>query len=194
MIEFCIGTGRLYESTPYHNAIFVGLDKFLKPKYANLRGIDTSFMGDANGSDKHYSFNIPAKKENATLHLFESAIDLLSFATLQIYERTDWQADHLLSLAGVYRPKNNLSESKLPASLHQYLTDYPRIKNIILRLDNDRAGLLAARAIATVLPPKYTVSTEPPLKGKDYNDFLCIKLGIPITNRSYKNYQRNHER
>lgn len=27
LIDFCIQTGRLYESTPHHNAVFVGLDK-----------------------------------------------------------------------------------------------------------------------------------------------------------------------
>lgn len=81
LIDFCIQTGRLYESTPHHNAVFVGLDKYNKPRYANLRGLGTDFVGDASGSDKRFSFSIPAPGGN-TVHLFESAIDLLSYATL----------------------------------------------------------------------------------------------------------------
>ena len=39
LIDFCIRTGRLYESYPHHNAVFVGMDADGKPRYANLRGI-----------------------------------------------------------------------------------------------------------------------------------------------------------
>ena len=52
LINFCIKTGRLYESYPYHNAVFVGMDADGKPRYANQRGIGSDFIGDANGSDK----------------------------------------------------------------------------------------------------------------------------------------------
>mgnify|MGYP003098459843 CR=1 FL=1 len=83
LINFCIQTGRLYESYPYHNVVFVGMDADGKPRYANQRGIGSDFIGDANGSDKHYSFGIPAATASDTLHLFESAVDLLSYGTLQ---------------------------------------------------------------------------------------------------------------
>ena len=105
VIDFCIRTGRLYESAPYHNVVFVGTDAGGKAKYASLRGTGSDFKGEAYGSDKHFSFSIPAKSESDVLHLFESAIDLLSYATLCKQEGIDWQRDHLLSLAGVYRPK-----------------------------------------------------------------------------------------
>lgn len=58
LIDFCIQTGRLYESYPYHNVVFVGMDADGKPRYASQRGIGSDFIGDANGSDKHYSFGI----------------------------------------------------------------------------------------------------------------------------------------
>ena len=35
------------------------------------------FIGETNGSDKNYSFSIFTEKPNDTVHLFESAIDLL---------------------------------------------------------------------------------------------------------------------
>ena len=83
IIQFCLESGRVYESAFHHNVVFVGMDEKDNPKYAALRGIGTSFIGEANGSDKNYSFSIFAEKSNDTVHLFESAIDLLSYATLQ---------------------------------------------------------------------------------------------------------------
>ena len=78
IIRFCIETGRIYESAYHHNAVFVGMDQQGEPKYAALRGINTDFIGEANGSDKNYSFSIPAGKMSDQVHVFESAIDLLS--------------------------------------------------------------------------------------------------------------------
>ena len=95
LIDYCFQTGRIYESLPYHNVVFVGLDRYNKPRYATLRGIGTDFIGEANGSDKRFSFSIPAQNSN-DLHLFESAIDLLSFATLVKQNGGNWQRDHLV--------------------------------------------------------------------------------------------------
>lgn len=177
LIDFCIETGRLYESAPYHNVVFLGLDKYGKARYANLRGIGSSFKGEASGSDKRFSFAIPAEGSQ-TLHLFESAIDLLSYATMEKQDGFDWQRDHLLSLAGVYAPKKEVAESSIPLALTQYLSDHPEITNIVLRLDNDYAGRLAAATLQTILPEKYTVTVELPLQGKDYNDALKMRMGI----------------
>ena len=141
LIAFCVQTGRLYESEPYHNAVFIGLDKDGKARYANLRGIGSDFIGDANGSDKRYSFGIPAAVQSDTLHLFESAIDLLSFGTLLKMEGIDWRRDNLLSLAGVYKPRNRVEDSALPAALKQYISDNPHIRKVVLRLDNDPAEI-----------------------------------------------------
>ena len=102
LIDFCISTGRLYESYPHYNAVFVGQDLDGKPRYANLRGIGTDFIGDANGSDKRYSFGISAEAQSDTLNLFESAVDLLSYGTMQKLDGKDWRRENLLSLAGVY--------------------------------------------------------------------------------------------
>ena len=78
IIQFCLESGRVYESEFHHNTVFVGMDEKGNPKYAAIRGIGTSFIGEANGSDKNYSFSIFTEKSNDTVHLFESAIDLLS--------------------------------------------------------------------------------------------------------------------
>ena len=71
-----------------------------------------------------------------------------------------------------------IGESTPPAALMQYLKDFPQINEIALHLDNDTAGRLAAETIKTLLPPAYAVSDEPPQRGKDYNDYLKMMLGI----------------
>lgn len=185
LIDFCIRTGRLYESFPHHNAVFVGLDRYSKPRYANLRGVGTDFVGEASGSDKRYSFSF-STPGSGTVHLFESAIDLLSYATLVKQNGGSWNREHLVSLAGVYRPKVELQESSMPLALKRYLSENPEIHSIVLRLDNDAAGGRAAKALVSMLSWRYEVSVQPPPYGKDYNDCLCMKLGIPITHRSGK--------
>ncbi len=192
LIDFCIQTGRLYESYPYHNVVFVGMDADGKPRYANQRGIGSDFIGDANGSDKHYSFGIPAVAASDTLHLFESAVDLLSYGTLQKLDGKDWRSENLLSLAGVYKPRAKIEESSLPAALVRYLSEHPHIRRVALRLDNDATGRIAAETIKTLLPRKYavTVDTQPPPQGKDYNDCLCMRLGLPITKRGERSKER----
>lgn len=190
LIDFCLATGRLYESGGrYHNVVFVGQDQHGKARYANLRGIGSDFKGECNGSDKRFSFNIPAE-HSSTLYLFESAIDLLSYATLQKMHGLDWRKDHLLSLAGVYQPKKEIEKSSVPLALTQYLADHPEIQYILLRLDNDYAGRMAAKALTTVLPEKYTVDARFPPQGKDYNDYLCKCLGLPVTNPKERKQER----
>ena len=186
IINFCIQKNILYESKKYNNAVFVGLDKTGKPRYASLRGISGDFMGDAGGSDKRYSFRINSENGSGTLNVFESAVDLLSFATLTKLCGRDWRNENLLSLAGIYQPKKVIAESKIPAALEQYLADYPNTDRIVLRLDNDTPGRNAALAIRTVLPKKYETAAVFPKRGKDYNDMLCHIKGLPVTKRENK--------
>ena len=138
--------------------------------------------------------SIPAVGGSSIVHLFESAIDLLSYATLQKMEGENWREEHLLSLAGVYQPARELGQSKVPAALTQFLKDYPDIQKIVLHLDNDQAGRLAAKAIQTVLPGMYQTLDQPPPQGKDDNDYLCIRLGIKVTRRRKQNKGRSYER
>jgi hypothetical protein len=178
LIRFCLSTGRLYESLPYHNAVFIGMDRDGKPRYACLRGTGSDFKGEATGSDKRFSFSIPSKGESDTLHLFESAIDLLSYATIRKEEGLDWNADHLLSLAGVYRPRKELQESSFPLALKEYLGNHSDIRKIVLRMDNDFTGRLATGALTEMLSGQYEVRSSPPPRGKDYNEYLCIRKRI----------------
>lgn len=181
VIHYCTDFKLIYQNyNGYYNVVFVGYDMEDVPRYATIRGIMGDFKGDALGSDKNYSFSIP---NNGThLHLFESAIDLLSFASFQdIGNLLFCNAfyEDLLSLSGVYKPGKSIGDSALPPALTQYLKDHPKIQHIHLHLDNDLAGRLATQAIMTVLPKQYTVTDEPPPSGKDYNDYRCDCLGLP---------------
>lgn len=178
IIEYCISKGLIFESLPYHNLVCVGFDEQGKARYAAYRAtIDRRILGDCSGSDKHYSFRIADSKSD-TVHLFECAIDLLSFATLAKISGRDWRQKNLVSLAGVYLPKEKIEDSTTPAALVQYLKSKPQIKKIVLHLDNDNTGRRATEALKVILPNTYEVIDDPPPKGKDYNDFLCLKLGI----------------
>ena len=63
LIQDCIAEGIIFESIPYHNAVFVGKDESGKPRYAALRStLGSSFRQDASGSDKRYSFRLLARE------------------------------------------------------------------------------------------------------------------------------------
>jgi hypothetical protein len=190
VIRYCADLRILYQTRrgKYFNIVFVGYDKDRTPRYASVRGIGGNFKGDADGSDKRYSFALPNGSEH--LHLFESAIDLLSFATLEEIRIPNYFDGDLLSLSGVYKPKQKIEESTLPPALTQYLKDHPAIKSVHLHLDNDLAGRLATEAITAVLPERYTVLDEPAPSGKDYNDHLCDRLGLPRTQTKERSYAR----
>lgn len=183
LIQNCITEGIIFESRKYHNAVFVGMDKSGTPKYAALRStLGSTFKQDASGSDKRYSFRLLAREPTDTVHLFEAAIDLLSYATYLKCEGRDYRTENLLSLSGVYQPKKELSESKIPIALTTYLTENPQIKTIVLHLDNDKVGRLCTAALIELLQKEYKIVDDPPPVGKDFNDFLLSYLGISRPN------------
>lgn len=186
--EECIEKGIVFESLPYHNLVFVGFDNEQKPKYASYRSTgNRRILGDCSGSDKHYSFRL-ADSKSKEVHLFECAIDLLSYATLVKLSGKDWREENLVSLAGVYLPKEKIEDSTTPAAVVKYLADRPDIQKIHIHFDNDNTGRKATEALKVILPKRYEILDEPPKKGKDYNDYLCIQLGI------WKSKERNFER
>ena len=139
-------------------------------------------MKEAYGSNKAFSFKLDSYEESDSLHLFESAIDLLSYAS--IYK--DYYKENLLSLAGIYTPQNNVEDSKLPLVLNYYLNQHPNIKNIYLHLDNDSAGREATKALELLLSKKYNVYDDPSQYGKDWNDYL--KHINELKKRSFERY------
>lgn len=94
------------------------------------------------------------------LCVFESAIDLLSYATMAQAGGLSWRSQHLLSLAGVYKPQKETQEHRLPLALTQYLKDHAEIKTICLCLDNDMTGRSATEAIRQQLAERYALRTK----------------------------------
>ena len=186
IINYCLEQELIIESLPYHNAVFIGYNENKEPKYAAYRATNQSrIMGDCTGSKKQYSFRLTAES-TGEVHLFECAIDLLSYATLMKLEGKDWRQFNLVSLAGVYSPKQKIEDSKVPVTLGRLLEKDKTIRRIVLHLDNDIAGRKATKALQTILSDKYEVVDDPPQYGKDVNDFLCKRLGIKDkTERSF---------
>lgn len=132
----CIAFDTLYEDVR-HNCCFVGFDETRSPRYAMLRSSDPSrsFLQEVAGSDKRYSFSLPPT-ESTKLYITESAIDALS-----LYVLREFAPDNYLSIAGANTPRGNM----LPLALEHYLAMHQQIESICLCLDNDRAGIQAAK-------------------------------------------------
>lgn len=187
IIDECINKGLIYQEYPKNNVVFVGYDENNIPRYAGVRGTNSSrYMHDAYGSDKAYSFKLKSISENNEVHLFEGVIDLLSYATLKETDNEQWDEENLLSLAGVYSPGKDILSSKTPKTLATFLKNNPNVDTIILHLDNDEAGRIATKAIQNSLSASYKIVDDPPKSGKDFNNYLCNILGI-----HQKNYQEN---
>ena len=169
VIEMCIAFDTLYEDVR-HNCCFVGFDETRSPRYAMLRSSDPSrsFLQEVAGSDKRYSFSLPPT-ESTKLYITESAIDALS-----LYVLRDFAPDNYLSIAGANTPRGNM----LPLALEHYLAMHQQIESICLCLDNDRAGIQAAKAIQARLPEQYITELLPPKEGKDYNEQLMRMKGL----------------
>lgn len=170
IIDFAIAQGILYESAIHHNAVFVGRDYGGTPAYAALRGTGNSkFRGEVTGSKKMFSFRVEGI--SSTLHVFEAAIDLLSYLSLQRIWGRDWTLDSYLSLGGIAAKAMNL-----PAALAEFLA-HRSPKTVVLHLDNDEMGRQAAAKILKVLPENVTGKDSPAPAGKDINDYLCLVRG-----------------
>lgn len=187
IINECINDNLIYESLPNHNVVFIGFDDSKSPKYAFYRGTNkTRFMGEAKGSDKKYTFRLEAKTQCTRVHLFESAIDLLSYATLLKMKNIDWHKENMISLGGVNNPSKISENNKIPIAIKEFLEKNPNINEIHLHLDNDEVGRNASKSLQEVLSKKYTVLDRPAPLGKDCNDYLKYVLGIKKLNKNAK--------
>lgn len=173
IIQECIENNLIYEEKDRHNVVFVGIDKNKKPQYAFFRGTNnTRFMGEAKGSNKKYAFRLEARTPNNRVHLFESTIDLLSYATLLEMKNIDYHNENLISVAGVYQQGKDIKNSKIPVALQRFLNENPCVFEIYAHFDNDAVGRNAAEMLKDILPQKYKIFDRPAPVGKDCNDYL----------------------
>lgn len=170
IVDDFISKGMIYQSANFKNAVFVGYDKD-KPAYAFKRSIFKNFKLDHAGSNKAFSFNYTNTNSNE-LHVFEAAIDLLSYMTLLKMDEIDYTEFNYLSLAGASDKITSKSEADIPIALKAYLERNPNIKTIIFHLDNDEVGIGATAKIISILNSKYQYIDEHPKMHKDVNELL----------------------
>ena len=189
IIDECINKGYIYQEYPKNNVVFVGFDEDNNPRYAGVRGTNSSrYMHDAYGSDKAYSFKLKSVVKNNSVHLFESAIDLLSYATFKELKNEKWDEENLLSLAGIYSPGKDILNSKVPKTVSTFLKNNSNVDTIYLHFDNDTAGRIATQALINSFSESYKIINDPPKSGKDFNDYLCDFLQIN-RHKCYENYR-----
>lgn len=127
----------IYESSKYHNVVFVGYDTNGKAVHASLRGTggESTFKGNAPGSTPEYSFHWTGQSEK--LFLFEAPIDMLSYISMN---KDGWQKHSYAACCGVGE-----------RVALQMINDNPNITMVCLCLDNDDAGQTATKRIADKL-------------------------------------------
>lgn len=178
VITYCIQQGLLYESLPYHNAVFVGYDESQTAKHAFLRGIYDSngkpFKIEQKGSDKRCSFCIPPKAPAVRVAVYEAAVDALAHMTLE----NDQADKYRLSLGGISAPKEGEVRKtfKKPSALESFLEKHPEIKEIELCTDNDFAGRWACGQLKKAYEGKYRmIENLPSIEGADYGDMAAME-------------------
>ena len=189
IVDECIRKKMVAENVKTRAVMFLGYDEKGELKHCCSRATDgNTGKKDMAGSDKRYAFRLATNHENTTVRVFESAIDLLSCATMLKDIGKDYCTENLISLSGIYLPREEVEETKIPMSIEHYLATHPNLKRICLYLDNDFAGQRGADALQVIFGGKYEVKYIPPPEGKDYNDYLRIKKQI-----NFKN-ERNEKR
>ena len=148
----------IWESLPYHNAVFLGCDPQGQPRHAHLRSTAArgTYKGNAPGSRPEYIFHWIGGGD--TLLLFESPIDLLSYLSMH---KAGWKKNSYAAACGV--------SDKV---LWQCLQDYSQLKKVLICLDNDNPGKIAAEKISQKLEQKNIDHAILVPRHKDWNEDL----------------------
>ena len=152
----------IYESSYYHNVVFVGYDELGIARHANMRGTgaESKFKGNAKNSIPEYSFHWNGTSDK--IYLFESPIDMLSFISMN---KTEWQKHS-------YAASCSVSDKVL----FKCLKENKNIKTVYLCFDNDEPGQKANKRTSDKL---FTMGIKSEIlipKHKDWNeDLLYLK-------------------
>ena len=184
VITYCISQEILYESVPYHNAVFVGKDESGKARYAFLRGIyeknGKGFKMEQAGSEKAYAFCVPAKSGCRRVAVYEACVDVLANMTLE--QRQGSRDKYRLELGGISAPKEGQSQRsmKKPQALEHFLSQHPEITEIEVCTDNDFAGRWACEHIRKAYEGSYRIIENlPEIEGADWADMAKMAARTP---------------
>lgn len=184
------------------NAVFVGYDDNNKPAYAAKRGMynktvivdgkekNKSFRQEVTGSSKQHSFFMrDLSDKSKSIHVFEAAIDAMSYATLIDLYSSNYKTKNLLSLGGAASGRDNKfspNDIILPPALQNVLDNKSlNIDTVYIHFDNDKTGHDQAIKLKNKLD-KLGVKSQiklPP-SGKDFNDFLKNTIAKLEQNKS----------
>lgn len=184
------------------NAIFVGYDNNNNPAYATKRGLynktvvidgeekNKSFRQEITGSSKSYSFFMrDVTGKSKSVHLFEAAIDAMSYATLVDLYSSNYKTKNLLSLGGATSGRDskfNSNDIILPPALQNIIDDKSlNIDTVYIHFDNDKTGQEQSMKLKNKLE-KLGIKSQiklPP-SGKDFNDFLKNTIAKLEQNKS----------
>ncbi|MCL1934862.1 MAG: DUF3991 and toprim domain-containing protein [Defluviitaleaceae bacterium] len=185
IVKDMIIKGKIYETEKYGNVAFVSSNKIGEPKHIFLRGSITSVEGksfkkDMSGSDKSYPFVMEGHKNSEYVMVFESAIDVLSHATIHKKQNRDISATHRIALHGIST-----------AGLDRFLQSNPKVKYIIPCMDNDEAGRRANEKITKEFEEKGYIVKKPhvPKDVKDVNEALLKFLKYNFQTNRQKDYE-----
>ena len=185
----------IYEEAEHHNCVFVGYDEIGVARFAESK-ITNSYLAaltdengkkkfhpkNISGSDKAYSFNVPADKErypagNNVLYIFEAPVDLMSHMTFSLMtEQKKAKEEYREVDTGCIRSVNRLSLSgRSDKALSAYLSRNSNITMLMFALDNDDAGNTASESLMEKYRELgYVCKRIKPRFGKDFNECLQI--------------------
>ena len=165
LVENLMARRLIYEEAGSHNAVFLGFNERNVPAYAFKRSIYTGNKMEAAGSSKAYSFRLE-NPDSKDLHLFEGAIDLLSYVTIRIMKDVPWEDQGYLSLGGI------TGEETVPVALVNYLERCPNVKNLYIHFDRDSAGMRAGASLKNTLSDSFNIEDRILAYYKDENEQL----------------------
>lgn len=180
IVDYCIQNHYLYEAKRDHSIIFIGYDHHHYPQYAAKRATSSTLKIDVAGSKKENCFNI-INDQSKVLHVFESAIDLLSYLTLLKKQGRNYLSENYLSIGGATILGSHIEEASIPIALETFLKHNPNIQIINLYLDNDKAGKDTTKKIIYHLNNQYIIHDNTPYRIKDMNELLKKKIKTNIT-------------
>lgn len=166
IVNELIGNGSISEDDR-HNVVFHHKDSSGKIKGADLTGTNTykRFKGTVKNSNENYGFTIKVGTEPQSIFIFEAAIDLLSYFTLN---KDNLANSLLLSIGGCEKIK----------MIKNYLDNYKGIDTIIVSSDNDVAGSNCLRNIKSMYSAYQVIDNREELikfNVKDFNELLIKK-------------------
>ncbi len=172
----------MYQEEKHNNIVFLGMDENGVPKSAHQKSSNSnsSFKMTVAGSDPQYGFNWTGQGDK--LYVFEAAVDLLSYLTIN---SDDWQKESYIALDGLS-----------PKAMFRFLEIHDNIKEINICIDYDPAGIEANDKFRDMLMEKgYSseqIKREYPIF-KDWNEQLRAENNLkPIMPEGHPKKEQYH--